>query len=91
MQVTKLVPVDENNPESEMKEVVEIIKINPEDYNGKCEVSITDTNILENSQVYHVKDDNTYEQVTVTENLQDNISSEATTFSTPAANIGIII
>ena len=82
MQVTRLVPVDENNPESEMKEVTETIEINPEDYSGKCEVSITDTNILENSQVYHVKDDNTYEQVTVKENSEDNISFEATTFST---------
>ena len=82
MQVTKLVPVDENNPESEMQEVTETIEINPEDYSEKCEVSITDTKILENSQVYHVKDDNTYEQVTVTENSEDNITFKATTFST---------
>ena len=86
MKVTKLVPVDENNPESEMQEVTETIEINPEDYSEKCEVSITDTNILENSQVYHVKDDNTYEQVTVTENSEDNITFEATTFSTYAVS-----
>ena len=82
MRVTKLVPVDENNPESEMQEVTETIEINPEDYSEKCEVSITDTKILDNSQVFHVKDDNTYEQVTVKENSEDNISFEATTFST---------
>ena len=57
-------------PALKIAEIVEIIEINPEDYSEKCEVSITDTKILDNSQVYHVKDDNTYEPVNVKESIE---------------------
>ena len=75
------VPVDEANPDSKIEEIVEIIEINPEDYGEICEVSIKDANIAQNSQVYHVKEDNTVEQVNVKESINGNISFEAQSFS----------
>lgn len=56
-------------------------QINPKDFDEICEVSIQASNIAKNSQVYHVKEDNTYEQVKITENIEGKVSFEAQSFS----------
>ena len=81
IQTIKEVPVDENDPEKGTKQIIETTEINPEEFGEKCEVLIKDANIKEQSKVFHVKEDNTYEQVNVKENTQENISFEAQTFS----------
>jgi len=74
-------PVDEANPEAEPEEIVEIIETKPEDFGETCEVTIKDTNIEKDSQVYHVKEDNTYEEVIVKDSTQENIKFDAQHFS----------
>lgn len=86
--VVTTIPVDEANPNSELEEIVETIEISPEEFGEKCEVVITDVDIVENSQVYHVKEDNTYEEVNIKENTEGNISFEAETFSIYAVSSG---
>jgi len=74
--------------------ITENIEINPEEFGEICEVTIKDTNIETNSEVYHVKEDNTYEKVTVKETVDEEISFEATNFSVYAvmtANEGIAL
>ena len=88
--VVTQVPVDEANPESEVEEIVEIIEINPEEFAEKCEVTIIDANIAEKSQVYHVKEDNTYEKVNVNESTKGNVNFEAQTFSIYAVGEEIV-
>ena len=75
------VPTDEANPNAPVEEIVETIEIKPEDYNEICEVLIKDVNITENALVYHVKEDNTYENIVVKENTKENVSFDAHTFS----------
>jgi len=65
-------------------EIVEKIgykEINPKDFGEICEVSIKDVNILKNSKVYHVREDNSYEQVEVKTSEKESITFEAETFS----------
>jgi len=74
--------------------ITEYIERNPEDFGEICEVTIKDANIVTESEVFHVKEDNTYEQVTVTGKKNESISFEATTFSiyaVAAANEGIAL
>ena len=87
--ITKL-PEDEIEQGNESGEIEETIEIKPEDFGEVCEVSIKDLNIVEKSKVYHVKEDNTFEQVNVTENTEGNISFEAKTFSIYAISDGEI-
>ena len=87
--ITKL-PEDEIEQGNELGEIEETIEIKPEDFGEVCEVSIKDLNIAEKSKVYHVKEDNTFEQVNVTENTEGNISFEAKTFSIYAVSDGEI-
>ena len=79
--VTKEVLIDETDPSKGTKEIIETIEVNPEEFGESCEVSIKDVKIQEESQVYHVKEDNTYEQVNVKENTEENITFDAQTFS----------
>jgi len=81
VKVVTQVPADEADPTAQPEEIVETIEINPEEFGEKCEVSIKDAKIATESQVYHVKEDNTYEEVQVTENTEGDISFEAETFS----------
>ena len=83
-------PVDEANPDAEPEKIVETVEINPEDFGVTCEVTISDANISEKSQVYHVKEDNTYEKINVKENTEGNISFEARTFSVYAVGDDVI-
>ena len=78
--ITKI-PKIEINENGEEIEIYETKEINPEDLGEKCKVSIKDTNISEDSQVVHVKEDNTYEQLKVKESTEESISFEAETFS----------
>lgn len=88
-QVITQVPTDEADPEKEPEQITETIEINPEDFNEKCQVTIKDIDISENSQVYHVKDDNTYEKVTIKDNsTEGNVSFEAQSFSVYAITDG---
>lgn len=82
LDILTTVPTDEANQDAEPDQIIEKIEINPENFGEKCQVSIKDVNILENSQVYHVKEDNTYEKVTIKDNTTEgNISFEAQSFS----------
>lgn len=83
-------PVDEANPDAEPEKIVETVEINPEDFGVTCEVTISDANISEKSQVYHVKDDNTYEKMNIKENTEGNISFEARSFSVYAVGDDVI-
>ena len=83
-------PVDEANPDAEPEKIVETVEINPEDFGVTCEVTISDANISEKSQVYHVKEDNTYEKINVKENTEGNISFEARSFSVYAVGDDVI-
>ena len=83
-------PVDEANPDAEPEKIVETVEINPEDFGVTCEVTISDANISEKSQVYHVKDDNTYEKINVKESTEGNISFEARSFSVYAVGDDVI-
>ena len=82
------VPADEAYPEAEPTQIVEIIEINPEEFGETCVVTITDVSIAEKSNVYHVKEDNTYEQVNVTESTEGNVKFEAQNFSVYAVGDG---
>lgn len=75
------VPGDEANPDAEPTQIVEMIEINPEEFGEICEVKITDASIAEKSKVYHVKEDNSYEQVNVTDGSEGNVSFKAQSFS----------
>ncbi|MBQ2835654.1 MAG: GBS Bsp-like repeat-containing protein, partial [Clostridia bacterium] len=79
--ITKEVLVDETDPSKGTTEVLETIEINPEEFGEICQVLIKDANIQTESQVYHVKEDNTYEKVNVKENTKENITFDAQTFS----------
>ena len=60
---------------------IEYQEINPEDFSEKCEVTIKDAEIEMNSEVYHIKEDNTVEQVEIKDNTEENVTFEATNFS----------
>ena len=80
-QVKSEIPEDEIKQSDEKTEIIETMEINPEDYGEIYEVSIKDINIKEKSQVFHVKENNEYEEVYIKENTKGNISFEARTFS----------
>jgi len=77
----KLELVDKQDESKGLKETFETIEVNPEDFGEKCEVSIKDIEILENSYVYHVKEDKTLEKVEVTNTVNESVSFEAQSFS----------
>lgn len=83
-------PVEKENEDGviETQSVTEYFEINPKNFGESCEVTIKDTNIVENSQVYHVKEDKVLEEVTVKENSEETISFEAQTFSVYAVSSG---
>lgn len=84
------VPGDEANPDAEPTQIVEVIEINPEEFGETCEVKITDAKIAEKSKVYHVKEDNSYEQVNVTDGSEGNVSFKAQSFSVYAVGDDVI-
>ena len=59
--------------EGEQEVTTEIIEINPLEYGEIFEVSITDSEIQKNSDVYYLKDKNTCNQVEVNESTAGNI------------------
>ena len=63
----------EKQGEGEQEATTETIEINPQEYGEIFEVSITDSNIQKNSDVYYLKDENTYKQLGVNENTAGNI------------------
>ena len=83
-------PTDEMNPEAEPTQIVETVEINPENFGETCEVTITDANISEKAQVYHVKKDNTYEQIDIKQNTEGNVSFDAKTFSVYAVGDEVV-
>lgn len=80
-QVKNEIPQDEVNTGEAATDVIEYIPINPNDFGEICEVTIKGENIKNGAQVYHVKGDNTYEQVNLKESIDQSISFEASTFS----------
>ncbi len=68
-------------PQINENEKIEYIEINPEDFGETCEVSIQDSNIVQDAQVYHIKEDNTVEEVEVKENVEENVTFDAGNFS----------
>lgn len=81
-------PIDEANPESEMQETIETVEIEPQNYGENCEVVIKDVNIQQESTVYHVNDDNTYDEILVKENGDKSVSFDTDSFSIYAVGTG---
>ena len=65
--------VEGEQVEGEQAVITEIIEISPVEYGEIFEVSIIDSKIEENSEVYYWKDENTYNQLGVNENTVGNI------------------
>lgn len=80
--VSRLEPIDETNPESEMREIVEIVEISPESFGEVCEISITDESVTQETKIYKLNQDNTYEQVTTKENTENTMKFETSTLTT---------
>lgn len=79
--VVTYVPIDENDPESEIEEIIENVEVNVKDFEETYEVTVEDATVNESSKIFHLKDDNTYEGITVKEVIEGTVKFETSSFS----------
>lgn len=71
------IPTDEANPNAETEKVIENIEVDPLEYGDSLEVYINNSKISNELELYHIKDDNTYDRVAVKENTGESITFDA--------------